>query len=59
MATAEMGIMNGTETGLDCGVLANHVMAVDFFGSFTQVDHMGRRVNTVLGILICCVQPSV
>jgi len=51
MATCEDGIMNGTETGVDCGGSCEPcMMAVDFSGSFTQVDHMGRPgINTVLG----------
>ena len=51
MATCDDGIMNGSETGVDCGGYCEPCMfAVDFSGSYTQVDHMGRPgINTVLG----------
>jgi hypothetical protein len=50
-ATCNDGIMNGSETGIDCGGSCEPcMMAVDFSGSYTQVDHMGRPgINTVFG----------
>ncbi len=54
MATCTDGIMNGDETGVDCGGSCNPCesmgMDPDFSGTFAQVDHMGRPgINTVLG----------
>lgn len=51
MATCNDGIMNGSETGIDCGGSCEPCMtAVDFSGNYTQVDHMGRPgINTVFG----------
>ncbi|MGB5556113.1 MAG: hypothetical protein WBM83_15765 [Flavobacteriaceae bacterium] len=55
MATCTDGIMNGDESGVDCGGTACtpcmiEGMEPDFTGSYTQVDHMGRPgINTVLG----------
>jgi len=50
IATCEDGIMNGDETGVDCGGSCEPCMMVlDFSGTFAQVDHMGRPgINTVL-----------
>lgn len=49
--TCTDGVMNGTETGVDCGGSCEPCnVAIDFTGSFTQVDHMGRPgINTVFG----------
>lgn len=59
MATCEDGIMNGDETGVDCGGSCTpcedamdpmEPMMPDFSGTFAQVDFMGRPgINTVLG----------
>ncbi|MGB5821909.1 MAG: hypothetical protein WBG90_20665 [Saonia sp.] len=51
MATCNDGIMNGEETGVDCGGTCEPcMMAIDFSGTFAQVDHMGRPgINTTLG----------
>ncbi|WP_396637486.1 DUF4331 family protein [Maribacter sp. R77961] len=55
MATCDDGIMNGDETGVDCGGATCMpcevaMMDPDFTGTFTQVDFMGRPgINTVLG----------
>lgn len=52
MTTCSDGIMNGTETGVDCGGSCEPCateMSTDFSGTYAQVDHMGRPgVNTVL-----------
>jgi len=53
MATCEDGIMNGDETGVDCGGSCSPCeimnMNPDFGGVFAQVDFMGRPgINTVL-----------
>ncbi|MEK6155552.1 hypothetical protein WIW50_20000 [Flavobacteriaceae bacterium 3-367] len=44
------GMMNGDETGVDCGGSCDPcMMALDFTGTFAQVDHMGRPgINTTL-----------
>ncbi len=55
-ATCSDGIMNGTETGIDCGGPSCEPCedgmepeALDFTGTFAQVDFMGRPgINTVL-----------
>jgi len=55
-ATCSDGIMNGTETGIDCGGAscqpcedAEQPEAPDFSGTYAQVDFMGRPgINTVL-----------
>ncbi len=63
-ATCADGIMNGTETGIDCGGSSCAPCDAqsgdpDFSGTFVQVDHMGRPgINTVLGFDIQG-QPSV
>lgn len=56
MATCNDGIMNGDETGVDCGGSCSACDGdgmtgePDFSGMYTQVDHMGRPgINTVLG----------
>ncbi|GMN09273.1 hypothetical protein MTsPCn9_02710 [Croceitalea sp. MTPC9] len=54
MATCDDGIMNGDETGVDCGGSCTPCetmsMDPDFSGTYAQVDHMGRPgINTVLG----------
>jgi len=53
--TCDDGIMNGDETGVDCGGTcapcedAMEPMAPDFTGTYAQVDFMGRPgINTVL-----------
>ncbi|WP_373519300.1 DUF4331 family protein [Pricia sp.] len=53
--TCDDGIMNGTETGVDCGGTCEPCeepttpVAIDFTGTFAQVDYMGRPgINTVL-----------
>ena len=53
MATCSDGIMNGSETGVDCGGACDpcevEMMPVDFSGTYAQIDHMGRPgINTVL-----------
>ena len=60
-ASCSDGIMNGTETGLDCGgpscqpcedamMPPEEPMMPDFTGTFAQVDFMGRPgINTVFG----------
>ncbi len=54
MATCNDGIMNGSETGVDCGGSCTPCeegmeMEPDFSGTYTQVDFMGRPgINTVL-----------
>jgi hypothetical protein len=53
MATCDDGIMNGDETGVDCGGSCEPCemmsMDPDFTGTFSQVDYMGRPgINTVL-----------
>ncbi len=53
MATCSDGIMNGDETGTDCGGSCNPCdtmsMDPDFSGTYAQVDFMGRPgINTVL-----------
>jgi hypothetical protein len=56
-ATCSDGIMNGTETGVDCGGTSclpcedgmEMPMEPDFTGTYIQVDHMGRPgIHTVL-----------
>lgn len=53
-ASCSDGIMNGGETGIDCGgpsctPCETQGMDPDFSGSYSQVDHMGRPgINTVL-----------
>lgn len=53
-ATCTDGIMNQGETGVDCGgpcEPCDTMMGIDFSGTYTQVDVMGRAaINTVLGI---------
>ena len=56
MATCTDGIMNGDETGVDCGGSCTPCdgdgmgQEPDFSGTYSQVDHMGRPgINTVLG----------
>lgn len=56
MATCSDGIMNGDETGVDCGGSCSACegdgmgQEPDFTGMYSQVDHMGRPgINTVLG----------
>ncbi len=57
MATCDDGIMNGDETGVDCGGTSCQPcddgmtpMMPDFSGTYAQVDYMGRPgINTVLG----------
>ena len=55
VATCDDGIMNGDETGVDCGGTTCEpcevaMMNPDFTGTFVQVDFMGRPgINTVLG----------
>ncbi len=53
MATCDDGIMNGDETGIDCGgsCTACEMMSMepDFSGTYAQVDFMGRPgINSVL-----------
>lgn len=53
MATCSDGVMNGDETGIDCGGSCNAceepMMSTDFSGTYAQADHMGRPgINTVL-----------
>ncbi len=50
MAACNDGIMNGTETGVDCGGSCTPCMeAIDFSGTYAQVDFMGRPgISTVL-----------
>ncbi len=54
-ATCSDGIMNGSETGVDCGGMycapcETMGMNPDFSGTYSQADHMGRPgINTVLG----------
>jgi hypothetical protein len=55
MATCSDGIMNGDETGVDCGGSCTpcedsmEPMMPDFSGTYAQVDFMGRPgINTVL-----------
>ncbi|MEO0527322.1 MAG: hypothetical protein AAFZ89_08855 [Bacteroidota bacterium] len=50
MATCTDGMMNGDETGVDCGGSCEPcMMGIDFSGTFSQVDHMGRPgINTTL-----------
>jgi len=56
LPTCTDGIMNGDETGVDCGGSACdacdvEMMAPDFTGMYTQVDFMGRPgINTVFGV---------
>ncbi len=55
MATCSDGIMNGDETGVDCGgscdACPEEMMNPDFTGTYAQVDHMGRPgINTVLSV---------
>lgn len=55
-ATCSDGIMNGDETGIDCGGTAcmaceEEAMSIDFSGTYTQIDFMGRPgINTVFGV---------
>ena len=55
-ATCTDGIMNGDETGVDCGGSCapcpdGMPMGPDFSGTYAQVDHMGRPgINTVLSV---------
>lgn len=54
MPTCMDGLLNGDETGLDCGgscaPCETAVTPPDFSGTFAQVDFMGRPgINTVLG----------
>ncbi|QCX00435.1 DUF4331 domain-containing protein [Aggregatimonas sangjinii] len=51
--TCSDGIMNGDETGIDCGGTCEpcetEMMEPDFSGTYAQADHMGRPgINTVL-----------
>ncbi len=56
MATCNDGIMNGDETGVDCGGSCDPctdgdgmMEEPDFSGTYAQADHMGRPgINTVL-----------
>lgn len=56
MASCDDGIMNGNETGVDCGGLCDPcndgegmMQEPDFTGTYAQADHMGRPgINTVL-----------
>ncbi|WP_243641716.1 DUF4331 family protein [Maribacter algicola] len=55
MATCNDGMMNGDETGVDCGGSCTPCedgmapMMPDFSGTYTQIDFMGRPgINTVL-----------
>lgn len=52
-ATCDDGMMNGDETGVDCGGSCgpcDFFSQEDFSGTYTQADHMGRPgINTVLG----------
>ncbi|MGB5272449.1 MAG: hypothetical protein WBN39_00205 [Flavobacteriaceae bacterium] len=63
-ATCADGIMNGNETGIDCGGSSCTPCDAqgtdpDFSGTYVQADHMGRPgINTVLGFDIQG-QPSV
>lgn len=49
------GIMNGDETGIDCGgsncqACEDAMMPLDFTGTYAQIDFMGRPgINTVFG----------
>lgn len=54
MVTCDDGIMNGDETGVDCGgscaPCETGMEMPDFTGTFAQVDFMGRPgINTVFG----------
>ena len=55
LPTCDDGMMNGDETGIDCGgstcePCEDGMMAVDFSGTYSQIDFMGRPgINTVLG----------
>ncbi len=58
VATCDDGIMNGNETAVDCGGSCDPcndgdgmmMEDIDFSGTYTQQDHMGRPgINTVLG----------
>lgn len=53
IATCDDGVMNGDETGLDCGGSCSPCDAMsmdpDFSGTYSQVDFMGRpAINTAL-----------
>lgn len=53
MANCSDGVMNGDETGVDCGGSCDscepEMMSIDFSGTYAQIDHMGRPgINTVL-----------
>lgn len=54
VATCADGIMNGDESGVDCGgscmpCIDGMTHAPDFSGTYAQTDHMGRPgINTVL-----------
>lgn len=55
MPTCEDGILNGNETGIDCGGSCMPCDAMgtnpDFSGTYAQVDFMGRPgINTVLSV---------
>lgn len=55
LPTCTDGIMNGDETGIDCGgsscqACENGMMTIDFSGTYSQIDFMGRPgINTVFG----------
>jgi hypothetical protein len=56
LPTCNDGIMNGDETGVDCGgtsceACEDNIMAIDFSGTYAQLDFMGRPgINTVFGV---------
>jgi len=53
IATCTDGVMNGDETGVDCGGSCNSCNTntdIDFTGTYAQEDQMGRPgINTVFG----------
>ncbi|MFS4446566.1 DUF4331 family protein [Maribacter sp. 2307UL18-2] len=55
LPTCTDGIMNGDETGIDCGGTTcepcdDGMMTIDFAGTYSQIDFMGRPgINTVFG----------
>lgn len=55
LPTCTDGIMNGDETGVDCGgsicePCEDGMMTIDFSGTYAQIDFMGRPgINTVFG----------
>lgn len=55
LPTCTDGIMNGDETGIDCGGTTcepcdDGMMTIDFTGTYSQLDFMGRPgINTVFG----------